>query len=191
MADKSANKRRHIVESSRSLILRQGLRGTTMEAIAREAEVAKATLYAYFRDKDAVFAAVVDALLDELDAAFEIGMASGGELPERIGRALGRQFDVLAIALAGSPYATELMDDHRRAGLQLREQEHRTERRIAEALTQAGANDAHALGHVVIASAYGIALKTDDAAKREAAILLLCRRVLEPELRTSRRTQSA
>ncbi|MFK4808776.1 TetR/AcrR family transcriptional regulator [Devosia sp. ZW T5_3] len=182
MADKSENRRRHIVDTSRMLILRRGLRGTTMEALAREAEVAKATLYAYFQDKDAVFAAVVDTLVDELNAAFEVSMASGGDLPERIGRALGSQFNVLANALAGSPYATELMSEHRRAGLQLREREHLTERLITEALDQAGANDAQLLSHIIISSAYGIALKTNEPDRRADAIMLVCRRVLAPAL---------
>lgn len=184
MSDKIENRRRHIVETSRSLILRDGLRGTTMEAIAREAEVAKATLYSYFPDKDAVVAAVVETLLGELNEAFEIGMAGGGDLSERLGHALSNQFNVLANALAGSPHATELMSEHRRAGIKLREQEHLTERLITEVLDTAGVNDAPVLSHVLISSAYGIALKTLEADRRTHAIMLVCRRVLAPALTT-------
>ena len=39
-------------------MLRDGLRGTTMEAIARQAGIAKATLYAQYPDKEAVFVGI-------------------------------------------------------------------------------------------------------------------------------------
>lgn len=39
-----------------------------MEQISREARVAKATLYAYFPDKDRVFVAVVEHVIAELEA---------------------------------------------------------------------------------------------------------------------------
>ena len=55
-ADPRANeKRRRIIEAAWRLALKQGLRAATMEALAREAGVAKGTLYAHFPDKDAVF----------------------------------------------------------------------------------------------------------------------------------------
>lgn len=52
-------KRRQVVEAAARLFMAQGYGATSMEAIAREAGVSKATLYAYFPGKDALFAAIV------------------------------------------------------------------------------------------------------------------------------------
>lgn len=52
-------KRRQVVEAAARLFMAQGYGATSMDAIAREAGVSKATLYAYFDGKDALFAAIV------------------------------------------------------------------------------------------------------------------------------------
>ena len=114
-ADPQANdKRRRIVDAAWRLALRVGLRATTMEALAREAGVAKGTLYAHFPDKEAVFDGVVDDLLVELAAAFDRGMASDGAVAERIGAALAGKYGVVMRAIEGSPHAAEILDAHHR-----------------------------------------------------------------------------
>ena len=50
-----------ILDAAQALVLKHGLRGTSMEAIARQAGVAKPTLYASYPDKPAVFAALLAA----------------------------------------------------------------------------------------------------------------------------------
>ncbi len=66
---------RALLDAGLRLFLRYGLRRTSMEAIADDAQVAKATAYAYFPNKNAVFTAVVEdvlqRLLDEAEAAAE------------------------------------------------------------------------------------------------------------------------
>lgn len=180
--EKAGEKRRRTVEAARYLILRHGLRGTTMEAIAREARIAKPTLYAQFADKDAVFAAIVDSLLDELLEAFHAGMAGDGDLAERIGDALAGQFAALNRALAGSPHATELMGEHRRAGEKFREKDDEAHQALATALAKAGVKHATDLAHIVMAASYGLALKARDEAEMVRAIKLLCHRMIAPEL---------
>ena len=71
-------KRERILEAARNLFLRNGLRGTTMEAIAREARIAKPTLYTHFPDKDAVFLAILEQLLAAKIAAFDAGLDGDG-----------------------------------------------------------------------------------------------------------------
>ena len=46
------DRQEQILSGARRLMLRQGLRATSMEAIAAEARVAKPTLYYYFRSKE-------------------------------------------------------------------------------------------------------------------------------------------
>ena len=88
MPDRVAEKRQRMLVAARDLFLRNGLRGTTMEAIARAAHVAKPTLYAQFADKDAVFNALVETMAGEIHRAIDGGLASEGPAAVRIGRAL-------------------------------------------------------------------------------------------------------
>jgi AcrR family transcriptional regulator len=69
--------RRHAIEEFRlqsireaaiRVIARQGFAGTTMQEIADEAELAKGTLYLYFKDKEELLASVVDSSLETLRA---------------------------------------------------------------------------------------------------------------------------
>jgi AcrR family transcriptional regulator len=50
---------RQIVQAAESLFLAHGYGAVSMEAVARQAGVSKATLYAYFPSKDVLFAGVV------------------------------------------------------------------------------------------------------------------------------------
>lgn len=180
--DKVTEKRRRILDAARFLVLRQGLRATTMEAIAREARIAKPTLYAQFADKDAVFTGIIDEMIGDLLAAYEAGMAGPGALPERIGAALAGKYGVINAVLAGSPHADELYAEHSRAAGRFRALDIRVEGEITAALEAAGVGDAVALTRLVLASAYGIARKLAGDGESGAAIALMCRRLIEPEL---------
>jgi TetR/AcrR family transcriptional regulator, mexJK operon transcriptional repressor len=65
-----APKEEAIIEAATRLFFRQGLERTSMEAIAREAGVAKQTVYSYFNGKEELFGAIIrarcTALLDML-----------------------------------------------------------------------------------------------------------------------------
>jgi AcrR family transcriptional regulator len=185
-ADPRANeKRRRIVEAAWRLALRQGLRATTMEALAREAGVAKGTLYAHFPDKDAVFDGVVADLLVELAAAFDRGMAGEGAVAERIGAALAGKYGVIARAIEGSPHAGEILDAHHRYAPRVAAFDRRAEDEVAAALAKAGVDDPTALARVVIGAAGGVARALAGAEATDRAIRLVCRRLIEPAGRGS------
>ena len=97
----SPERRARIVDAARHLILRQGLRATTMEAIAREARIAKPTLYGYFADKEAVFATIIQALVDDIRAAVDSALSGEGDVVARIGGALAAKYKVVAKLLDG------------------------------------------------------------------------------------------
>ena len=64
------------------LVLKQhGLSGTTIEAIAKEAGVDRATIYYYFADKGAIFGEAIHGGLVEMVAALE-KVAASGDSPE-------------------------------------------------------------------------------------------------------------
>ncbi|MEM1320305.1 MAG: TetR/AcrR family transcriptional regulator [Bacteroidota bacterium] len=49
-------KRLHILDCAENIMTREGLNGLSMDALAKEAEIAKGTLYLYFKSKEDVIA---------------------------------------------------------------------------------------------------------------------------------------
>jgi AcrR family transcriptional regulator len=180
--DRAAEKRRRILAAARFLMLRHGIRGTSMELIARAAGIAKPTLYAQFADKQAVLAGIVAELLVELDAAFSAGLAGPGSAAERVGAALAGKYGVIARRLEGSPHAEELMSEHHRMAGLFREFDTRVEREIEGVLEAAGADAPAELARMVIAAAYGLSCKLPDAGAVEAAVRVMCGRMIGPEV---------
>lgn len=180
--DRAAEKRRRILDAARLLFVRDGLRGTTMEALARAAGVAKPTLYGYFSDKDAVFTALLDDLSDALTAAFEAGMAGPGTVAQRIGAALAGKYGVIAAVVESSPFAEELYATHSRFSLRFRALDAEMNETMVEALRQAGVREPVVLNRLVQAAAYGVARKLLDEASVRAALPVLAERLITPEL---------
>ena len=60
-------KRVAIVEAAVRLFLDSGFDGTSMDDVAAKAGVSKPTLYRYFADKDGLYAAAVQATVDDVD----------------------------------------------------------------------------------------------------------------------------
>jgi AcrR family transcriptional regulator len=180
---RAGDKRRRIIEAAWRLALRVGLRATTMEALAREAGVAKGTLYAHFPDKDAVFDGVVADLLVELAAAFDAGMRSDGAIADRVGAALAGKYGVVAQIIEGSPHAGEMLDSHHRYAPRVAAFDLRIEADVAAALDKAGAADAAGLARIVVGAAGGVARALSGGEQTEHAIRLVCRRLIEPAVR--------
>ncbi|GMN14985.1 TetR/AcrR family transcriptional regulator [Altererythrobacter sp. MTPC7] len=68
-AERKSKKRQDILAGAQRVFVREGFDGASMEEIAREAKVAKPTLYNHFRDKSSLYVAVVeDALTKTRDA---------------------------------------------------------------------------------------------------------------------------
>jgi TetR/AcrR family transcriptional repressor of mexJK operon len=65
---RSGSKPRAILDAAGELFLAQGFAAVSMDAVARQAGVSKATLYAHFPGKDALFAAVVAERCDRMSA---------------------------------------------------------------------------------------------------------------------------
>lgn len=176
--DRTTEKRRRILDAARFLVLRQGLRGTTMEAIAREAHIAKPTLYAQFADKDAVYTGIMDELVAEVLKAYEAGMAGDGSAAERVGAGLGGMYGTIARLLEGSPHGDELYNEHYRAAGRFKSVDERLRAEISAELSKTGLDDGPMLARLLTAAAFGIARKMSDPAEIEAGIRLLCLRMI-------------
>lgn len=68
--DKSASHAR-IVPAARKEFLEKGFEKASMRSIAQAAGITSAGLYRHFADKEAMFAALVEPLLDELQALYQ------------------------------------------------------------------------------------------------------------------------
>lgn len=63
--------RTRIIEAARDLLSEEGLAGFSMRAIAERIEYSPATIYLYFKDKEALVREVVEAGFERLGAAME------------------------------------------------------------------------------------------------------------------------
>jgi TetR/AcrR family transcriptional repressor of mexJK operon len=75
-----------ILDVAAELFLAQGYGATSIEAIARQARVSKRTFYHRFRDKTAVFAAVVRRIVEGLRPPAGTPLYEGGSLAEILQR---------------------------------------------------------------------------------------------------------
>lgn len=109
-------RREAILAAAQRLFLQYGHRRTSMDLLAAEARVAKPTLYAHFADKDAVFRAVVEAVMGQIVLGARAAAAREGSLVERITGVLVAKFGLLHQLLHASPHAAELLDSQGRVG---------------------------------------------------------------------------
>lgn len=178
ISDRAAEKRQRMLAAARDLFLRNGLRGTTMEAIAREAHVAKPTLYAQFADKDAVFNAIIETMVGDIHRVIDAGLMSEGSVAERIGRALAGKYGLMLDLLDGSPHADEIYTEQARQPVHYRALDREVEDKFAAVLSEAGIERPRDLARLVIAAALGIGRSYRDEAGLKAAIMVLCERVI-------------
>jgi AcrR family transcriptional regulator len=61
--------RQQILSTAKNLFIQQGYHGLSMREIAEALGVSKAALYYHFRDKEELLLAILDAYLDEMEAA--------------------------------------------------------------------------------------------------------------------------
>lgn len=179
---KSSGKRERVLEAARHLFLAHGLRGTSMEAIARQAGVAKPTLYAHFPDKDAVLLAIIEALLAEKLRVFEDAMVGDGPVAQRVGEALAAEFDVINRALEGSPHRDELFAEHKRAAALMQQSDAVVLARLEAAFGAAGAQEPGRLANLLLGAAFGLVLRGGSGAALGEDIKHLARRLIEPEV---------
>jgi len=182
----SEGKREAIVRAAQQLILKHGLRGTSMEAIARGAGIAKPTLYAYFPDKAAVFAVLVEQVIAEWRGSFLGALRSDGDIVQRVGAALTAKHRGTMRLVNGSPHAAELYGEHDGAsGAQFRSFEAELSDALEAQLAQAGVGRARLLTQMLLAASFGIGQKAKSPAELGPALRLLAERLIRPELPTA------
>jgi AcrR family transcriptional regulator len=144
------------------LFLSRGFRGVTMEDIAAAAGQSKVTLYGYFRDKDAVFAAVADRLAARLLQAVTLALAAPGPVTDRVTAALVTKQEIVSRTVRTSPFAAELfaLQDHGAPG-RFAALDHQIETAISDVLTGDGRQDAARLARLLLSATAGVAARPE------------------------------
>jgi AcrR family transcriptional regulator len=108
--DRSEERRRRLLTAATELFHRYGFRRTSMDLLAEEAGLAKATLYAYYDDKDAVFRAVVEDVLERILARATLAAAAEGSLTERLTAMLDAKIVHVFELVERSPHAKDIVE---------------------------------------------------------------------------------
>jgi AcrR family transcriptional regulator len=111
---RAEGKRDAILAASITLFGRYGYRRTSMEEIAREAGIAKGTVYLYFPTKEVLFRALSQQTLDRALADAGRAATAPGGLAERLYGVLEAKYGYFHGVVHSSPHAGELIDSKNR-----------------------------------------------------------------------------
>ena len=174
-------RRQRLLEAGERLFSSIGYRAVTMARIAEEAGFAKATVYAYFADKDDVFRSVAEHVAQRLVSAVASGLDGAGSLSARVTAALTAKDVIIYDLVAGSAYAAELFEAKDRL---VRAAFDDTDRRILALVTAALAQgpqqglEAGRLARISVRASRGLATRADSRATLVADIEILIGRLL-------------
>jgi AcrR family transcriptional regulator len=115
--DENARYKRTI-RAAEELFKKVGFRAVTMEMVAREANVAKATLYSHFKNKDELYVAVCARMAGILRASVEQALSKAdSSLDSRLADAVVARHRPVFTLIRGSPHSAELFSyTHSMAG---------------------------------------------------------------------------
>jgi AcrR family transcriptional regulator len=107
--DENARYKR-VIRAAEELFKKVGFRAVTMELVAREANVAKATLYSYFKNKDELYVAVCARMAHILRGSVEQALKNPETpLDERLADAVVAKHRPVFTLVRASPHAAELL----------------------------------------------------------------------------------
>jgi len=167
-------RRAAILDAAWKLFSRYGYRRTSIDDIAREAEIAKGTVYLNFKSKEEIFRALSEHLIERTETAVNAARAASAPITERIVAMLEAKFGFLFETVYRSPHAGELMDSKNRLSADLFAQSgRRYMKSLRETIEDAARSgelelsrmeiDAGDLAQMLVAAAHGI---EQDAASR-------------------------
>ncbi|MBM2614959.1 TetR/AcrR family transcriptional regulator [Actinoplanes sp. LDG1-06] len=160
-----SGRRKHVLTVALATFARFGYRKTSMEDVARAAEISRPGLYFLFSSKENLFrAAVVDALDGDLEAAGRVLDDAGRPLRERLteafdlwtGRYVGAVAAEVAVLIETSPALLgPVVTDYPR----------RFVRMVTDALSAAGQDRAEDMARTLHSTAAGIKHEVDSRAE--------------------------
>jgi len=121
VASLEAKRRRHIIDSTIRVLVRDGVAGTSLSRVAREAKVAKGIICYYFKSKDLLYDAVLGSVRERTVAAAIAEAETLDDAWERISAFIaahlaqvrGRRAEILALRhLASTRAGGSAASDH-------------------------------------------------------------------------------
>jgi AcrR family transcriptional regulator len=182
-------RRARILEGATKVFLSYGFNRTTMDDIARAAEMSRPALYLFFRNKAEIYRALARAHLEQSVASAHAILARPGPLADRLRAVVEECAIAIAEALAASPHGAELIDMKSSIAADLvADWRERMTQLLGEAISRDAAARgidlaARGLSAETVAAAFwdgmeGMKLRLDDwTARRQAAeqhVNLLC-----------------
>jgi AcrR family transcriptional regulator len=116
LAQAESATRQTILSAAYAVFTRNGFRGATMDDVAREARLARATLYTHFDGKTDLFRALAIRLVEAELAAARQALDSAAPIETRLIDILAAKIAPIVEINARSPHARELQDEFRRLG---------------------------------------------------------------------------
>jgi AcrR family transcriptional regulator len=108
--NREADKRARIIEGAVKAFLACGYQRTTMDDIARAAEMSRPSLYLQFRNKADIYRAIAIDLVDWSSGTVQQVMDGGGPLADRLRDALDAGVFALHDRCGDSPHAAAMLD---------------------------------------------------------------------------------
>lgn len=103
-------RRRRILDAAEGVFLSYGFQRTTMDDIARAAEISRPALYLHFRNKTDIYRAGTRRRLDEAAETAEIRLRTDGSFEPKLAAAIADSVLVLVKRFCDTPHGEELLD---------------------------------------------------------------------------------
>ena len=103
-------KRTRILHAAQSLFIRYGVKRTSIDEVARAADIAKGTLYLYYDSKEMLFAEVAKNICADILAEAKKAAAMPAPLGERLVGILDAEIGVMHRLIEQSPHVRELTE---------------------------------------------------------------------------------
>jgi AcrR family transcriptional regulator len=145
--------------------MRYGVKRTAMDDVAREAGIAKGTLYLYYDSKDALFAGIARRMCDDVLAKAREAGSAKAPVADRLVGALDAKIGAIHRLLAGSPHSAELIESKETLAISTFADLDREFRAIIRDILSAADIGADGVAELFLAAAYG-AIKTGDIAEK-------------------------
>ena len=103
-------KRVRILDGAMKVFLAYGFSRTTMDDIARAADMSRPALYLLFKNKTDIFRAIAMMILSRSVEAAKMALDGDSAFPERMMRAIDEAFISMMSAVVASPHGAELLE---------------------------------------------------------------------------------
>lgn len=103
-------KRIRVLDSAMKVVLAHGYQHTTMDDVARAAEMSRPALYLLFRNKADIYRAVASRMFNQTSCRVADVMSGDAPLGERLYRAIDEHMIEMVCEIHKSPHGAELLD---------------------------------------------------------------------------------